>query len=251
MEKIIEKVKALEISKFLIKDTPNLVIIGNGVSRLKFPVDDLKNCNCLLGACNAWHRKHTDYVIGMVDKRMVREVLLSDTLHNNHYIILKGSIEVLSKQSQKATRDKKIQKEAIAALSIYNANKSLFFKADVFLSKEHTSKRDTGLLTIKVLLALNPQIKNLFLFGFDFGVSVGLRRNNIYLGTENYASGGKETKDTKPRKQIDAFSKLLIQYSQVKVRRVECFEPTTYKLKFDGGRVIPNISWVEFLEIIK
>jgi len=251
MKEIIKKVKSLEIGKFLIKDTPNLVIIGNGESRRNLPVETLQKYNCLIGACNAWYRDHEGFVIGMVDKRMVREVLLSDRLQMNYYIILKASIDVLKNQSKASMRDKRIRKEAMAASAIYSSNTNLFFKADDYLSKAHVSKRDTGILTLKVLLVLNPQIKNLFLLGFDFGVSVGLRRNNMYLGTQNYATSNSKIKDTKLRRQIDTSSKLLVQYSQVKVRRIACFEPSTYKLKFDGGRVIPNISWVDFIREIQ
>ena len=237
-------------SSFLWKDTSNLVIIGNGISRLNYPVENVIYHDCLVGACNAWYRDHENYIVGMVDTRMVSEVLLSGRGNKNRYIILNKTIEGLEGQSRAENNDKNCRLRATYILALYNKYKNYFFLADKHLDKEHICRRDTGVFITKVLLVLNPNIENLFLIGFDFGAVSGSRKNNVYLGTENYAPVDAKTEEKKPRRQIDEFSKIMEMYPTLNIYRVECYEPKTYTLRFIGNRSIPNIRWVEFMERI-
>lgn len=134
------------------------IVIGNGVNRLGFNINELKKSSGLLGArtvqtygCNALYRDFApDFLVAVGNNGIVKEI--ADSGYADNHIVYSSAIHLLEHPSK-------------------------------FYLIPHDVYADAG--TTAAYIAAFDEHKTIYLLGFD-GQEPGNWNNNVYAGTRGY-----------------------------------------------------------------
>jgi len=212
----------------------NIIVLGNGESRLKFDLKELKKLKIPIWGCNAIYRDTEKINIIATDRPLMLEILKSKRLKKNTYYFDFETWEEITDPKLKNIK------------GIHSLNPPYKY-TDVI------EKRNTGAYAIYIVSFLyNP--KNIFLFGFDFGSPDETKINNIYFNTVNYRKKGDNRvyyhNQVNGSRLSTALEKIKGIFRTIDFYRVECFSPQLENYNFGEDLLAPNITYKQFLEKI-
>lgn len=219
-----------------------IVVIGNGLSRKNFDLNEIKKYAITFG-CNALYRDFSpDYLIS-IDSSITHEIINSDyTLTNNFYLNNISKLPAMVREG--LYFDNLIENEPTGFEFIANGYEDKNF---ITWIKEGSKIYEVpwdddgyglsaGICAIRLAHHMFPN-EEIYLIGFDiFG-----DRNNVYDGTNAYPE--KNTPNLMVERFISGFKFLFDNYPDINIKRVINQEQTIDK--------VPNISEEELWQALK
>ena len=166
-------------------------VIGNGESRIGYDLNKLRPFGPIYG-CNALYRDFIPDVLVAVDVTMIKEIQEK---------IDGGELVVKDFIYRSKNGNGKILKSSLGS---YN-----------------DSGYAAGPTALKVLCERHPEIKEVFLVGFDLYSESG-RRNNVYKSTPCYADAS--TQPVYPTNWIEKLARIFVIHEKVRFYRVTNLE---------------------------
>jgi len=235
------------------------IVLGNGESRLQLPHKNAKFLDTIIFGCNAYYRKSYRVPIGMLDPNMCIEFLKNenpswrDSYDRGQY----GKRFFSSVFLLDVRPDSPV--DLINWWGVRRAyhRKHLFLFSDIAPLEEYDNlcgqkRKNCGVFVLYAMLKLNPQLKDVFLIGFDFGSNKEGYLNNVYKDTDYYSSTDKKYNEESlrmPSMEI-GIEKIVKLHPQTNFYRVECYEPFYKNFSKFIKKNIPNISWEDMISMV-